>query len=78
MKEGKLHRVYLALNPQELENLEFSGACATIVDEEFLKANNFPELGGLHGEDRKSPRTRLYTRRRLARGTCKAPRANRA
>ncbi|WP_279019463.1 DUF6912 family protein [Mobiluncus mulieris] len=61
MKEGKLHRVYLALNPQELENLEFSGGCATIVDEEFLKANNFPELGGLHGEDQEiAEDTALY------------------
>lgn len=61
MKEGKLQRVYLALNPQELENLEFSGAYATVVDEEFLKANNFPELGGLHGEEQEiAEDTALY------------------
>lgn len=51
VKKGKLHRACLALDLQELENPELSGVRTTVVDEELLKINNFPELGGLRGED---------------------------
>lgn len=61
MKKEKLHRVYLALNPQDLENREFSGAWGTVVDEEFLEANDFSSLSCLHGEEQEiAEDTALY------------------